>query len=78
VWIDDVRVTGGPLHLLTNAFEATDDEGLWSSVSLPVRSTRVLAFRGASAMAVESGGYDAAATQLEYPWPRVVELRPVD
>jgi Carboxypeptidase regulatory-like domain len=78
VWIDDVRLTGRPLGLLTGAFEATDNEGVWSSASLPVRSLRVLAWRTASVAAVESGSYDLAATPLAYPWPRVVELQPVD
>lgn len=78
VWIDDVRVAGHPLRLLTDAYGATDNDGLWSTASLPVQPLRVLAWRTASAAAVESGAYDLAATRLAYPWPRVVELNPVD
>ena len=55
VWIDDVRVSGRPLGLLTGAFEVTDNEGLWSSSSLPVQPLRVLAWRTAPNASIEAG-----------------------
>lgn len=78
VWIDDVRVSGDALALVMGGLEATDENGNWSSSSLPPRPLRVLAWRTAALEAVDSGAYDLAATQLQYPWPRVVELQPVD
>lgn len=78
VWIDDVRLSGTPLALLVGSVEATDDDGNWSAPALPARPLRVLAWRRASPAAIQSGAFDAAATQLPYPWARLVELQPVD
>jgi hypothetical protein len=78
VWIDEIRVSGLPLALLLGTLEATDDDGNWSASLLPRRPLRVLAWRSAPAGAVETGAYDIAATQLPYPWPRLLELHPVD
>jgi hypothetical protein len=78
IWIDDVRLSGTPLALLVGTVEATDDAGNWSAPALPPRPLRVLAWRRASPAAIQSGAYDAAATQLFYPWARLVELQPVD
>jgi hypothetical protein len=78
VWIDDVRVSGGPLTLLTGSVDGTDEAGDWSAAMLPQQALRVLAWRTAPVAAVESGAYDLAATQIGYPWPRIVDLHPVD
>lgn len=78
VWVDDLRVTGIPLTLLAGSLEGTDDDGNWSASALPARPLRLLAWRNASPAAIQSGAFDSAATQLPYPWNRVVELQPVD
>ena len=78
VWIDDVRVSGGPLTLLTGSVDGTDEAGDWFAAMLPQQPLRILAWRTAPAAAVESGAYDLAATQVGYPWPRIVDLQPVD
>jgi hypothetical protein len=77
VWIDDIRVSGGRLMWLLAARETSID-GTWSAPAVPRRPLRVLAWRTAPAHAIDMGAYDMAATQLAYPWPGVVELRPVD
>jgi len=78
LWIDGVRVSGAPLHFLTGSMEATDARGLWSGESLPPQPFRMLAWQNLSASQIASGAYDAVATNISYPWPALVEVRPVD
>lgn len=76
LWIDGVRVSGVALAFLTGSLEATDATGAWFTAKLPERPLRVLAWR--SAASIESGAYDVVATRIDYPWPPVIELTPLD
>ncbi|MGZ5443208.1 MAG: carboxypeptidase regulatory-like domain-containing protein [Thermoanaerobaculia bacterium] len=78
VWLDGERVSGVPLAFLSRSVEATDSDGIWSTDALHPEPLRILSWRTASGAAIESGAYDVLASVLDYPWPPVVELRPVD
>lgn len=76
LWIDGVRVSGAALAFLTGSLEATDATGAWSTAKLQGRPLRLLAWR--SAVSIESGAYDVVATHVDYPWPAVIDLTPLD
>ena len=76
LWIDGVRVSGVALAFLSGSLEATDTTGTWSTARLPGRALRVLAWKGAAS--IESGAYDVVATRVDYPWPPVIQLTPLD
>ena len=78
VWIDGERVSGVPLAFLSGSVEGTDQDGMWSTALLPPEPVRILAWRTIPDAAIESGAYDVVATTLHYPWPSLLELKPVD
>jgi 5-hydroxyisourate hydrolase-like protein (transthyretin family) len=75
LWIDGVRISGVPLAFVTGSVEATDSDGMWSAATLPGAPVRILAWHQAP---IESGAYDAVAANVPYPWPAVVDVKPVD
>jgi hypothetical protein len=78
LWIDGVRMTGAALHFVTGSMEATDAQGLWSAENLPPQPFRMLAWQNLSPGEISSGAYDAVATAIPYPWPPIIEVRPLN
>lgn len=75
LWVDGWRLSGRALAWLTETRGYADDHGFWSAENLPLQPVAILAYSFHERSTVATGSWDMLATQVDPPWPEVVEAR---
>ncbi len=75
LWVDGWRLSGRALAWLTETRGYADDHGFWSAKNLPLQPVVILAYSFHERSTAATGSWDMLATEVDPPWPEVVEAR---
>ena len=75
--VGDQLLTGGGLAWATYSRVNSDENGFWTGYNLPRASLAVLAWERDARELAYSGGLDAMATRIDYPWRGQIDIEAI-